>query len=546
MDRPSTSKARGICKYYNTPRGCYAANHCKFLHGDPKLDQGTNSRLTPFDQAKTCRFFAKGFCKHGDKCWFLHIPPETGPQVDPVDETCAICLEKPSLYGLLTGCSHVFCIACLKQWRDPKLKTDLVYSGVHKKCPMCRSPSKYITPSSLFYKQDDPNKAKIVAAFKESMAKVPCRYFVKSKAKDKNKPFCQFGKDCFYQHLNDDGTPHILRDGIDASMRRASQYHEHRGMDDADDLLSDIMAGVSEGRVRNPFDVLGQFIQESNLNSFSTAFADLFQGLLVDNVPATPGLGPMSPVSRSRLAHVAAEGLPPTWSLDQPPSFDIRVSAPFVPDRVHVFPTSPDPSLPSAPTDHDTNHDDGYATDDSMPVLHSVSDSDESDDGWTDSELEAPNHNEPRSRSPTLFPSPPSPALSPEDDVSMTAPSTGRFPRVVFNSASGFSLQQSRSIYDPPNNEQFVRTTMEDDRNGELPSLEAVEDSSDEVLSDSKNPDDEELPPHATVDDSEEPCGTTLPPFTTDGRGRVIAASDDGSTGGERRSFLSRMFDVLF
>jgi hypothetical protein len=112
--------------------------------------------------------------------------------------------------------------------------------------------------------------------------------------------------------------------------QRASRYREHRGMDDTDDdLLSDIMAGVSDGRVRNPFDVLGQFIQDPNLNRFSTAFADLFQGLLVDNSPANPGLGPINPVSRSRFAQVA-EGLSPAWSLDQPPSFDIRVSEAFM------------------------------------------------------------------------------------------------------------------------------------------------------------------------------------------------------------------------
>jgi len=53
MERPVTSKSRGICRYYNTQRGCFAGNKCKFLHGE-------HEKLTPFDKNKTCRYFAAG------------------------------------------------------------------------------------------------------------------------------------------------------------------------------------------------------------------------------------------------------------------------------------------------------------------------------------------------------------------------------------------------------------------------------------------------------------------------------------------------------
>ena len=47
-------------------------------------------------------------------------------------------------------------------------------------------------------------------------------YFQKSLQKNKDKPLCPYGKDCFYQHLNDDGTPYTFKDGVDTSMRVSS------------------------------------------------------------------------------------------------------------------------------------------------------------------------------------------------------------------------------------------------------------------------------------------------------------------------------------
>lgn len=64
--RPVTSKARGICKYYASDRGCFAGNNCKFLHAsEPSSANSTNPVLTPYDKAKRCNYYAKGisfFC----------------------------------------------------------------------------------------------------------------------------------------------------------------------------------------------------------------------------------------------------------------------------------------------------------------------------------------------------------------------------------------------------------------------------------------------------------------------------------------------------
>ncbi|KAI0060969.1 hypothetical protein BV25DRAFT_817076 [Artomyces pyxidatus] len=119
--------------------------------------------------------------------------------------------------GLPAGnCSHVFCIECLRSWRDRDGKSeDVIESGVHKKCPYCRTPSKFITPSSVFFPERHPGKAATIERYKASLARISCKYFTKSKPDD---PFCPFGKDCLYRHERTDGTPHTFKHGTDYYM----------------------------------------------------------------------------------------------------------------------------------------------------------------------------------------------------------------------------------------------------------------------------------------------------------------------------------------
>ncbi|KAK0497147.1 hypothetical protein EDD18DRAFT_1073041 [Armillaria luteobubalina] len=307
MDRPITSKSRGTCKYYKEPRGCFAGSKCKFLHGE------SNSRgLTPYDQAKTCRFYAQGYCKRGDECWFKHTPRLPSPGVDDEDEPCSICFEQPVTYGLLMGCSHVFCISCIKQWRDSsKLNRDPGPSKVTKQCPMCRAPSAYITPSSVFYKNEDPRKEKAIISYKESMARVPCRYFQASKREDASNPFCPFGKDCFYQHLNDDGTPHIFNQGIEACMKvrcviRQSDQTPNKLQIYARRRARPTNGFPFPGRYPDPVEMIGLFMDTmdnhfSDMGTFEGTY-DLMRtelrrmGFDSDDVPI--GLPPAAAVSR--------------------------------------------------------------------------------------------------------------------------------------------------------------------------------------------------------------------------------------------------------
>ncbi|KAI0923795.1 hypothetical protein AcV5_009245 [Taiwanofungus camphoratus] len=255
-ERPITSKPRGICRYYNTPRGCYAGKKCKFLHGETE-------KLTPYDQNKTCKYFAAGYCLRGAQCWFKHVAADAprsdkeavlpaGPPEDE-DHLCCICYEKPVTYGLLEGCGHMFCVQCIREWRDPNGKSeDMISSGNTKKCPFCRASSKFVTPSSHFYLEGDPRKATTIEKYKASMARVPCRLFQESPPSNR---FCPFGKDCFYQHLNEDGTPYVFDGGVDHYMR-IYQRRLHRDRYSSSGIPTDYL-----GYTSNPFDDLSATIE---------------------------------------------------------------------------------------------------------------------------------------------------------------------------------------------------------------------------------------------------------------------------------------------
>ncbi|KAF8269843.1 hypothetical protein EI94DRAFT_1573130 [Lactarius quietus] len=209
MERPVTSKSRGICRYYNTPRGCFAGDNCKFLHGE-------HEKLTPFDKSKTCRYFAAGYCKRGDKCWFRHVLPADLVTSPDDSQICSICMEEPITFGLLAECSHTFCIDCIRNWRGQEnCSEDVALSRLHKKCPYCRTLSKFVIPSSHFYPNGHPGKAAALERYKASLQRIPCRYFAASSPDSR---FCPFGRDCMYQHKNEDGTPYVFNKGVEFHM----------------------------------------------------------------------------------------------------------------------------------------------------------------------------------------------------------------------------------------------------------------------------------------------------------------------------------------
>jgi hypothetical protein len=132
-----------------------------------------------------------------------------------------------------------------------------VMSGILKRCPVCRVGSRFISPSTHFFPQDHPRKQGVMESYKNSMARVPCksvllphipliglmtiiRYFVKTLAS--GRPCCPFGADCFYQHVNLDGTPHSFQYGADHFMKVCHPPHPARV---CSHLLSDIQEAAT-------------------------------------------------------------------------------------------------------------------------------------------------------------------------------------------------------------------------------------------------------------------------------------------------------------
>eukprot|EP00466_Bigelowiella_natans_P008489 jgi/Bigna1/75499/fgenesh1_pg.35_\ len=95
-------------------------------------------------------------------------------------------------YGLLSGCDHVFCLECIRQWR----RTATQKKEVVRKCPMCRQTSYYVVPAHRHDTGED--KRKTIERFKSSTSMIPCRYQSQGRA-------CPFGHRCFYLHLDENG-----------------------------------------------------------------------------------------------------------------------------------------------------------------------------------------------------------------------------------------------------------------------------------------------------------------------------------------------------
>jgi E3 ubiquitin-protein ligase makorin len=138
-----------------------------------------------------CPYFLEGRCRYGERCWMTH---PSGDNMEILgDKECGICLHKiresNREFGLLLGCTHTFCLQCIRKWRGQlNAPKDVVRS-----CPLCRTLSHYIIPSPDFI-ESYQEKMKLADQYKVKLGNIPCKFF------NFGEGTCPFGSSCFYDH----------------------------------------------------------------------------------------------------------------------------------------------------------------------------------------------------------------------------------------------------------------------------------------------------------------------------------------------------------
>ncbi len=207
----------------------------------------TTTTTTTTTSAVPCRFHSQGLvCRFGAACRFSHgaiippIPPPvpppqqqqqqqqhpTTPQEpspsfappaaaaadDAVDEVfedldteCGICFsEVEGSFGLLDGCSHAFCLGCIRSWREAGVAVNNPDASTVRRCPVCRLPCHLVVPSPTLPRSRRATEG-VVAGYKAALAAIPCRHFAHDGRAVTRR--CPFGSSCLYAHLKPDGTP---------------------------------------------------------------------------------------------------------------------------------------------------------------------------------------------------------------------------------------------------------------------------------------------------------------------------------------------------
>ena len=188
----------------------YDEKHCFYIHGEICEYCDIPCILPGNEQHKT---------KHIKECilWHEKQIKLAFAEAQSQDKVCGICLErvweKPlasrQRFGLLPNCKHIFCINCIRSWRQTKtLSKEVVRS-----CPECRIHSDFVFPSTYWIESKE-KKERLIAKYKTTLSNKICRYYKSGRYK------CPFGKNCFYLHdlpgdkKNDEKTGHHLHPDI--------------------------------------------------------------------------------------------------------------------------------------------------------------------------------------------------------------------------------------------------------------------------------------------------------------------------------------------
>jgi E3 ubiquitin-protein ligase makorin len=194
------------CRFYL--QGSCLKEDCPFFHSEKLKGVSANGIR--------CTFYSQGRCFKGDSCKFLHSTAAEAETTPTQEQTCSICYSECGInkkkFGLLSHCDHVFCLECIRQWRNKSASVGHTHT-----CPVCRVTSFYVIPSEIFATGD--RKKEIEENYKKQLKNIPCRYH------NFGKGVCPFYDQCFYVHLNEDGTPAPV-------IPKPPRAHRPRNLDD--------------------------------------------------------------------------------------------------------------------------------------------------------------------------------------------------------------------------------------------------------------------------------------------------------------------------
>ncbi|KAI8035610.1 hypothetical protein M5D96_011659 [Drosophila gunungcola] len=112
------------------------------------------------------------------------------------DKMCGICLDtvvekkgREKRFGILSQCSHIFCLPCIRTWRQ----AEQFEPKVTRACPECRVCSDFVCPSA-FWVDTKEAKDKLLGDYRTALGAKDCKYFKRGLGR------CPFGNKCFYKH----------------------------------------------------------------------------------------------------------------------------------------------------------------------------------------------------------------------------------------------------------------------------------------------------------------------------------------------------------
>lgn len=175
----------GVCVYGDT---------CEYVHGD-LCDLCGLYCLNPVNEENRKKH-VKGCMEQHEKDMELSFAIARSK-----DKFCGICMEVvvekqgvDQRFGILQNCNHVFCLECIRKWRQNKEKH--FNNEIARACPECRVASDFICPSTYWVGDIKEEKEKLIKGYKNALSDKHCKYFKNGEGK------CPFGNKCFYKHVD--------------------------------------------------------------------------------------------------------------------------------------------------------------------------------------------------------------------------------------------------------------------------------------------------------------------------------------------------------